>query len=270
MSVHEGQEFEDFAAFKRAMLAWANNPDTQFSYRVKKSDSTRNTMVCAHADCPFRISAVRNEDRDCVVVANLMEEHTCTGAGPVIRNPSSRQSWLQQILPTTLPITKDTTPRQIIDAVALHHHVTINYEAAKKAKKSALGDDLIQQAEQFGRLPAYVDALQAADPAAHTRLSIENREGTRRFQRIFICPGTSRETFRHCRPFIAMDGTFTKEIFNLTILLAVTVDADNHAIILAWAVVEGESESSWRYFFTVRWWYFLYRCVGSLELGGYL
>ena len=44
-----------------------------------------------------------------------------------------------------------------------------------------------------------------------------------------------------------MDGTF-KDIFNLTILLAVAVDADNHAIILAWAV-EGESESSWRYFF---------------------
>ena len=75
-----------------------------------------------------------------------------------------------------------------------------------------------------------MDALQAADPAAHTRLSIEDREGTHRFQHIFICHGISRETFRHCRPFIDMDGAFTKEIFNLTILLAITVDADNHAI----------------------------------------
>ena len=123
MSVHGGQGFGDFAAFKRAKLAWASSPDSQFSYRVS-------------------------------------------------RNQSSRQSWLQQILPTTLPITKGMTSRQIIDAVALHHYVTINYEAAKKAKKLALGDDLIQQAEQFGRLPAYVDAQQAADPAAHTRLSI--------------------------------------------------------------------------------------------------
>ena len=79
-----------------------------------------------------------------------MEEHTCADAGPVIRNPSSWQSWLQQILPTTLPTTKDTTPRQIIDAVALCHHVIINYEAANKAKKSVLGHDLIQQAEKFG------------------------------------------------------------------------------------------------------------------------
>ena len=69
MSVHEGQAFEDFAAFKRAMLAWANDPDTQFSYRVRKSDSTRNKMVCALAGRPFRVSAVRNEDRNCVVVS---------------------------------------------------------------------------------------------------------------------------------------------------------------------------------------------------------
>ena len=46
-----------------------------------------------------------------------------------------------------------------------------------------------------------------------------------------------------------MDSTFTKEIFNLAFSLAATVGADNYAIILAWAVVGGESEGSWRYFF---------------------
>ena len=78
-----------------------------------------------------------------MVVANLMEKHTSTGTGSVIRNLSSRQSWLLQILSTTLPPTKGTTPRQINDTATLHHHVTINYKAAGKAKKSALGDGLI-------------------------------------------------------------------------------------------------------------------------------
>ena len=45
-----------------------------------------------------------------------------------------------------------------------------------------------------------------------------------------------------------MDGTFTKEIFNLTILLAVSVDTNNHSVLLAWAIVESENESSWRFF----------------------
>jgi len=38
--------------------------------------------------------------------------------------------------------------------------------------------------------------------------------------------------------------TFTKEIFSLTVLLATSADADNHAAVSAWALVEGESESS--------------------------
>ena len=46
-----------------------------------------------------------------------MEEHTCTSAGPIIRNPSSRQSWLATADPLT--ISNDTTPRQNIDAVGL-------------------------------------------------------------------------------------------------------------------------------------------------------
>jgi len=44
--------------------------------------------------------------------------------------------------------------------------------------------------------------------------------------------------------FFAMDGTFIKEIFILTVLLAISVDADNHAVMSAWAHVEGEPESS--------------------------
>jgi hypothetical protein len=79
-----------------------------------------------------------------------------------------------------------------------------------------------RQAAQFQLLPAYIAAIRAADPEAHLRLSIEAREGTHRFQRIFICPSFSRETFRHC---VAMDGTFMKDVFNLTVLLAVTADA---------------------------------------------
>jgi len=45
-----------------------------------------------------------------------------------------------------------------------------------------------------------------------------------------------------------VDGTFTKEISSLTVLLAVSVDADNYVVMTALALVEGESESSWRWF----------------------
>ena len=96
-------------------------------------------------------------------------------------------------------------------------------------------------------MPAFVDAVRAADPEARVQLSIEDREGTRRFQPLFICPGVSREAFPHCWFFLALDGTFIKDIFNLTILMAASVDAVNHAVLIAWEIVESENEDAWRF-----------------------
>ena len=94
---------------------------------------------------------------------------------------------------------KKTTPLDIIDAVKLHHQVSITYTAAKRATKNLLGNDLENWAMQFRLLPAYVDAICVADPQAHVRLSVKDREGPGacRFQRLFICPGISSGAFRH-------------------------------------------------------------------------
>ena len=130
-----------------------------------------------------------------VITAN--PNHICVGAVVQPRSTANRQAWPQRILPATLTVTKITTPPDIIDAVKLHHQVSISYITEKRAKKNLLGDDLENQAMQFRLLPACVDAIRAAGPQAHVRLSVEDREGTRRFQRLFICPGISRGAFRH-------------------------------------------------------------------------
>jgi len=39
-----------------------------------------------------------------------------------------------------------------------------------------------------------------------------------------------------------------KEIFNFTILMTASVNADNHAVLLAWGIVEGESKDLRHYF----------------------
>ena len=43
-----------------------------------------------------------------------------------------------------------------------------------------------------------------------------------------------------------MDGAFIKDIFNLTILMAASVGTANHAVLIAWAVVESENGNAWR------------------------
>jgi hypothetical protein len=49
------------------------------------------------------------------------------------------------------------------------------------------------------------------------------------------------------RGIVAIDGIFLKGSFVHILLLAAGIDAKG---ILAWALVEGENESSWKWFFS--------------------
>jgi hypothetical protein len=60
---------------------------------------------------------------------------------------------------------------------------------------------------------------------------------------------------------VAVDGTFMRGGYVQTLLLAVALDAENQIIILAWAVVESENESSWRWFLSQ-----LTEAIGDLDV----
>jgi hypothetical protein len=74
-------------------------------------------------------------------------------------------------------------------------------------------------------------------------------EEIQRLKQVFICPLASRISFGHMRGIVAVDDTFLKGSFVHTLLLAVGVDAERHIVILTWAIVEGENESSWKKWF---------------------
>ena len=115
-----GQEFDNFKSFKTAMQDWALSNPRKFTFRFKKSDRTRNTVVSVHADstgCPFKVNATYSVAMECVTVVGIEEEHNCTGVRPVERSSSSRQNRLQRVLPTTITTSKATTTAMIRDAV---------------------------------------------------------------------------------------------------------------------------------------------------------
>ena len=69
------------------------------------------------------------------------------------------------------------------------------------------------------------------------------------FQRVFICPNRSRQSFTSMRKFLAVDGTFLKSRFVQPLLFAVGIDGNGKNLPrLAWAIVESENKESWIWF----------------------
>ena len=84
--------------FKTAMRMWAVSDPRKFTYRFKKSDKTRNNVVCIHAGkgCPFKVNATFSTLKECVAVIVVEDDHTCVGTAPVQRSIASTQAWLQE------------------------------------------------------------------------------------------------------------------------------------------------------------------------------
>ena len=121
---------------------------------------------------------------------------------------------------------------------------------AAQAKHTIIRSILFSQRDQFTPFPQYLPFLEQHNSDLYAHLAPDS--DTNSFKICFVCPQTSCQTFLHCTPFIALDGTFTKTQF-IQVLLAVGIDAENHAIQLAWAMVESETEDAWRYFLIHLW-----------------
>src|SRR3979490_637642 len=69
-----------------------------------------------------------------------------------------------------------------------------------------------------------------------------------RFEAIFVMLGPIRSTLNTLRPFYALDGTHTRSRYNITLLIAVGIDAEDRILPLAWALVPIENERWWGWF----------------------
>nr|GEW15849.1 hypothetical protein [Tanacetum cinerariifolium] len=69
------------------------------------------------------------------------------------------------------------------------------------------------------------------------------------FKRMYVCLATVREGFLDgCRKYLGFDGCFLKGVVKGMLLTAVGKDTNNQMFLLAWTIVETESQSSWTWF----------------------
>jgi hypothetical protein len=121
---------------------------------------------------------------------------------------------------------------------------SLKYMPAWRTKKAievaALGDDL----DSFEKIPALLERMVQADPTDYYH--VQSQDGS--FQQLFIPPGAAIKSFQHCRPFIALDGAFWKNRWDITLLIACIRDGNDEIIPLAWGVVPSESKDGWGFF----------------------
>lgn len=239
-----GSQYTNWDACVAAIRDWSVKE--KFNFRTPTSNPERKTWICREEGCGWKCLARKGQDG--VIRLNIAEkEHTCIPDSNAIRAASCKKEFMDEKVAQHLRVSKTTVARDIQEVLSIQYGEEVKYDAAFHCLKRLQNDDLGEQRYSFQLLPAYRNAVLTRDPQATVHVAIHSRTGN--FGRCFVCPSVSAESFRLCRRFLAADGTFLKSKFVQTLLLAVGIDANGHALVLAWAVVESENAESWAYFF---------------------
>ncbi|GJX63497.1 heat stress transcription factor B-4-like protein [Tanacetum coccineum] len=123
------------------------------------------------------------------------------------------------------------------------------FRAKAKAKRDIRGDHVLQ----YSMLRDYVIELQYTNPNTTAKIAVERNIDpslpTRMFQRLYVCLGALKLDFKACiRDLLGLDGAFRKGTFPSQVWVAIRLDSNNGIYLLAYALVEAESKSSWCWF----------------------
>ncbi|KAG5512739.1 hypothetical protein RHGRI_038847 [Rhododendron griersonianum] len=101
-------------------------------------------------------------------------------------------------------------------------------------------------------LPVFLQVLEQANPGTRSLLLYKDSglPGCATFDRLFWAFAPAIEGFKHSRSVISVDGTFLTGRYKGTLLVAVTQDAENQIMPIAFAIVEKEDRDNWGWFLT--------------------
>ena len=105
--------------------------------------------------------------------------------------------------------------------------------------------------DHFHLLPSYVAELNKVNRNSTFELVLDRDtpDGLISFRRLYICfDSLARGFLEGCRKVIGLDGCFLKTETKGQLLSGVGKDGNNQMFPIAWAVVEGENQTSWTWF----------------------
>lgn len=245
--ITKGMTFRTWDDLRQAVDNWAEFE--KFSVRARKKDSSRVDYRCRNIEngCQWRVYASMAGHK---VTAKIIQPyHTCEAYLPPLQRVENSKRWLRNVVHQYLFITRETKAQDIVKCGRMIFGVDVTFEAVREVMGTLIEERAEHQKLQFRNIPDYLEVLRSNNPFLETAVeTLDNPNGQSTPRRVFVCPVQSQISFTQMRKFMAIDGTSFRAEFVQTLLLAAGIDANGKNLLLAWAVVESENESSWAWF----------------------
>ena len=251
--LRKGLEFPSMVALKLWLQEYAivhHRP-----YRVVNSAANRRyTVKCENPRCKWKVHATKRSSGTWRI-SRVGKEHSCATA----EGSGSHRQLTSKFIANRLCNAIKLQPTLSASELALYifevFQYRVKYGKAWRAREEAMKLIYGEWGEAYVRLPTLLQAIKQRNPSMVYHIDthpdrVVNVDGVTKkiFMRAFWCFGPSIEAFKHCRPVLAIDATFLTGKYGGALMTALSADAEDQLVPLAFALVEKENSRDWCWF----------------------
>ncbi|RYR09980.1 hypothetical protein Ahy_B05g078427 [Arachis hypogaea] len=226
-------------------------------YRVYESEPLTFYAKCTQygsgCDWLIRISLISR--KYCWVIRRYNGSHTCTRA-TISQDHSKLDSiTIAEAIKPLVEADPSLKVKSVIAEVQSKFNYTVSYRKAWLAKQRAVEKIFGGWEASYEALPIWFEAMCHKEPSAvvhfETMPAYQDDDlvgDIRVLHRVFWSYYPCIRAFRHCKPVVQVDGTHLYRKYKGCLLVAVSQDGNNNIVLIAFAIVEGETSDAWHFF----------------------
>ncbi|XP_073057277.1 uncharacterized protein [Primulina eburnea] len=240
-----GQRFSSKTEVKKVLSKIAMN--SPFAFECFKSSRNIYSVSCVTKGCSWRIWTSKHENSTDFVIRTYCNTHNCDLTGMRKRHRQASSSVVCNMLVENFRGLQKTPQPKSIMTMMRNKGVDITYYKALKGKQ--LAHDIFKGDPEtsFALLPSYLKLFKRMNLDSLIDLVVYEHN---RFKYLFLAYGACARGYRCMRKVVSINGAWLKGKYDSTLLVASSQDGDFHQYLLAWAVVDVESITSWSCFLT--------------------
>nr|XP_043625746.1 uncharacterized protein LOC122597181 [Erigeron canadensis] len=200
--------------------------------------------------CDWYIRALKTKTHQKWEVTRWVNTHNCIGAYASNYNTNLTSTIIASHILHSIENDPSYPSKNIQVDIKNHLNVNVSYKKAWYGKKKAMEILYGDWESNFDELPTYIASLQNSNPGTIIKWFHHPNSSSNimTFKYIFWAFGPSIEAFRHCRSVVCVNGTHLRGDYKGKMLVAVTKDANNQILPIAYAIVDEETSHSWCWF----------------------
>ncbi|RYQ93561.1 hypothetical protein Ahy_B09g099829 [Arachis hypogaea] len=245
-----GMEFSSKEAIIKAIKEYTIRRSVD--YRVYESEPLTFYAKCTQygsgCDWLIRVSMIRR--KYCWVIRRYNGSHTCTRSTISQDHSKLDSTTIAEAIKPLVEADPALKVKSVIAEAQSKFNYIVSYRKAWLAKQKAVEKIFGGWEASYETLPIWFEAMCHKEPSAvvHFETMHAYQEDDLVTDIWILHRYPCIRAFRHCKPVVQVDGTHLYGKYKGCLLVAVSQDANNNIVPIAFAIVEGETSDAWHFF----------------------